>query len=347
MNLPGFTGFESDVDPYPIPDCPAHGRQEWVIRAARVARECGLTMEEARKALWKRTTRESEAKAAEEINRATAKVYETDRPVSERGAFRFPSPDWNLVRRTLDQWRGRDTVEELARRSPVELSRVDARSVVLALFPKGPRTLVCTAKRETWGVNAATRPKEVLLREGSKTGWKEWEFIVAQPMTKLKGVPQNPRRFPNGDPIPVAWSKDNTASRRMVVVEFDPVGGPDSSAPAGALLTIPGQAALHLTLSATLPVACVVFSGSRSLHGWYCVEGKTVEQVAEFLRLAARLGGDPAPMRNRAQLVRLPGGTRSSGEYQRICYFDPASCGASAETLEKEAEYLKGRGCFE
>ena len=67
-----------------------------------------------------------------------------------------------------------------------------------------------------------------------------------------------------------------------------------------------------------LPLALVVHSGRRSLHGWFFVEGLPAERVEQFMDLACRLGADDA-LRNPSS-VRIPYGTRDTGERQGLVF---------------------------
>jgi hypothetical protein len=76
-------------------------------------------------------------------------------------------------------------------------------------------------------------------------------------------------------------------------------------------------------------LALVVFSGNKSLQGWFYVAGKTDQELRPFFTLAVTLGADRA-MWNCHQLCRMPGGLRISGEAgeqrakpQEIYFFDP------------------------
>lgn len=58
-----------------------------------------------------------------------------------------------------------------------------------------------------------------------------------------------------------------------------------------------------------LPLVMVVSSGGKSLHGWFDVQGVPEKTVLRFFELGCLLGADPA-IWNKAQWVRMPGGTR-------------------------------------
>jgi hypothetical protein len=101
----------------------------------------------------------------------------------------------------------------------------------------------------------------------------------------------------------------NTGARRFLIVEFD----------AG---TTDDHAALLLHLAEREPLAIVVFSGSKSLHGWFYCAGVTAGKVSRFFRYAVSLGADRA-MWTPCQLVRMPDGTRDNERQQTVYFFNP------------------------
>ena len=81
-------------------------------------------------------------------------------------------------------------------------------------------------------------------------------------------------------------------------------------------------AALHVYLAQFAPLAMVVHSGGKSLHGWFYCEGQSEEMLFRFMRYAVSIGGDPMTW-TRSQFVRMPDGTRDTGVRQRVHYFNP------------------------
>jgi len=104
-----------------------------------------------------------------------------------------------------------------------------------------------------------------------------------------------------------AHTLDNTGPRQNIVVEFDD----------GA--TLDEQAARHIWLSEYRKLRMVVFSGSKSLHGWYEAQGEAEDR--KFFEEAVRLGADPKTWL-KSQFVRLPNGQREDGTIQRVEFFD-------------------------
>src|SRR5207248_4956761 len=105
--------------------------------------------------------------------------------------------------------------------------------------------------------------------DGKTPGWRgrmsEFQLIVPNPMTALTGLNQSrqvSRRC-----------LANTGARRFLVVEFD-TG------------TLDEHAALLLHLAERAPLAIVVFSGLKSLHGWFYCAGVAEERVSRFFRYA-------------------------------------------------------------
>lgn len=139
--------------------------------------------------------------------------------------------------------------------------------------------------------------------------WSDWlalwgdsdtipQFIVPNPMRACEGVTKEGNRS--------SRCKSNAclpAQRRVSVVEFD--NG-----------SLEEQARLLLVLATTCPLVAVVFSGRRSLHGWFRHDLPRSIPPANFWAQALVLGADKAMLRTE-QPARLPGGTRVQ-EGQRI-----------------------------
>jgi hypothetical protein len=127
-----------------------------------------------------------------------------------------------------------------------------------------------------------------------------WEFVVPNAMSALEG-----KRKSDGELS--AHTLDNTGPRQNIVVEFDDGATRDE------------QAARHIWLSEYRKLRMVVFSGSKSLHGWY--QAKDEAEDRKFMEEAVRLGGDPKTWL-KSQFVRLPNGQREDGTIQRVEFFD-------------------------
>ena len=126
-------------------------------------------------------------------------------------------------------------------------------------------------------------------------------LVVPNPMTGPEGVTQSGRIS--------AHSLSNTGPRRFLVVEQD-TGSLDL------------QAGVLLELSKTAPLALVVHSGNKSIHGWFFCEGQPEDTLLKWFRGAVALGADPK-MWTRSQFSRLPGGMRENGTVQRTLFFNP------------------------
>jgi len=186
-----------------------------------------------------------------------------------------------------------DGLVDLWEHSPVRWEDCEPRSeeIIDAFFQGNP--LLCAAASNS---SFATRSRE------------EWRgqlaalsLIVPSPMTAPTGRTQDGRES--------AHTLANTGPRRFLIIEFDS-GPPDE------------HAALHLHLAQGAPLALVVHSGGKSLHGWYYCAGKADEQMRDFMRYAVALGADRATW-TRSQFVRLPDGLRQNGARQCVYYFNP------------------------
>jgi hypothetical protein len=163
--------------------------------------------------------------------------------------------------------------------------------IVDALFPGNPWVCVGLSK-----IDFKTRRREELRGELSALA-----LIVPSPMTARAGRTQDGKESEH--------TLQNTSARRFLVVEFDS-GKTDE------------HAALLLHLAERAPLALAVFSGSKSLHGWFHCAGVAEEKVSRFFRYATSLGADRATW-TRSQFVRMPDGTRANGKRQAVYFFNP------------------------
>jgi hypothetical protein len=83
--------------------------------------------------------------------------------------------------------------------------------------------------------------------------------------------------------------------------------------------TLDEQAARHIWLSEFRQLRMVVFSGSKSLHGWYKAQNEADDR--KFMEEAVRMGADPKTWL-KSQFVRMPNGQREDGTIQRVEFFD-------------------------
>ncbi len=174
----------------------------------------------------------------------------------------------------------------------------NAAPIVQALFADAdvPNPLLCIGKSSH---EFATRPLSGLLKRGLLANC---QFIVPARMTARTGKTKTGKESEH--------TLDNTGARRFVVVEFD-TGTADE------------HAARLWHLAGYAPLALVVHSGGKSLHGWFSCHGQAEGGLHRFMRYAASLGADPALFRNRSQFVRMPGGTRVGGCRQSVFYYAP------------------------
>jgi hypothetical protein len=139
------------------------------------------------------------------------------------------------------------------------------------------------------------------------------------------------------------WSqhtKDATGERMFLVTEFDftrttPKGKPTIWAP--LLDKIEGRGMTVLDLNAALidalaiyrPLWMVVFSGGKSLQGWFPCRGEPEEKVQHWFRRYAEPLGACHSTLCKSQFVRMPDGTRAPNREgqsvrQTIEYYDPS-----------------------
>lgn len=162
--------------------------------------------------------------------------------------------------------------------------------VIDHLFPGNP--LLCCGKSSR---EFDTKPREQWRGQLSRLA-----FIVPSPMSSVSGSTKDGR--------PSKHTLANTGRRRFLICEFD--GG-----------TVDDQAALLLHLGTLSPLVCAVYSGGKSLHGWFYVHELPEAKVERFFRYAVALGADPVTW-TRSQFVRMPDGTRDNGKRQTVFFLN-------------------------
>jgi len=172
----------------------------------------------------------------------------------------------------------------------IEDSAQHAEDIIDQLFPGNP--LLCCGRSQS---DFDTR-----YREEWRGDLARLQFIVPSVMTALVGKTQNGHQSKH--------TLSNTGARRFLVCEFD----------SG---TIDAHAAILRHLAGYAPLVCAVFSGRKSLHGWFFVHRQPEERVLKFFRYAVSLGADPMTW-TRSQFVRMPDGTRNSGERQTVFFLN-------------------------
>ena len=183
-------------------------------------------------------------------------------------------------------------VVDLWEASPIRFDDGESHTeeIIDALFPGNALLCVGTDVR-----NAETAP-----RESFRGRLSQYQHIVPSPMLALEGLTEEgylSRR-----------SKDNVGPRRYLVIEFDK-GSTDE------------HAAILLHLAKEVPLAMVVHSGGKSLHGWVACQSASERQQEGLMRKVVILGADPATW-TRCQFVRMPDATRDNGSRQWVVYLN-------------------------
>ena len=182
---------------------------------------------------------------------------------------------------------------DLWEQSPVRIedNASHTEEIIDALFSSDP--LLCCGKSNSDFDNRS--------REQWRGQLRALQLIVPSPQTARSGLTKERKQS--------AHALSITGPRRYLVIEFDQ-GNVDD------------HAALFLHLAETAPLALVVHSGNKSLHGWFFCAGQPEERLKRFMRYCVSLGADRATW-TPSQFVRMPDGTREGGKRQVVYYFNP------------------------
>jgi hypothetical protein len=305
-----------DVDEFVKPPPRAgSGVYRWLFGQACRLREFGATPEEA----------ETYIQASLDRHQPGRDVPERELDEAVRNAFevedgRPNGPSWPQAKaeniKAIVESDRAFRLDRLKNCSPDQsLKSQTAEKAIDTLFPGNP--LLCLA--------ASQSQAQTFERDKWRGLEGRLQFIVPSPMTARSGLTQNGKQS--------ARSLDNVGPRRFAVVEFDMTPQSEFWGPLiqrwekRGISIFDAQAALLINLAKNpglrAPLACVVYSGNKSLQGWYYVSGFEDERVLPFFQRAVGLGADRATW-TPCQLVRLPGGLRGNGRRQEVVYLNPA-----------------------
>lgn len=315
------------------PPAAGNGVHQWLASEAAKLSRRGISAEESARALFPvvRERRNSDGVAWREVNAAVQSAQQKFPPrtrtsahhhIASRAFMTTPPPPPPVSSTPID-W---PKLEALALTGACDLGSwktdPDIREPrhpgywLEVLFPRD--SLVCCSPAAP--DSARTLPRDEWIARA-----EEIELVVPNPMTARRGVNQAGKVSDR--------CLDNTGPWRWLVVEFDfKPDKPDAPATRrGALVqklaeagrtTHDACAAILLHLAEVAPMALVVHSGGKSLHGWFPAPdcGRTMDT---FQRRAVALGADSATF-TRCQLVRMPDGRRhDSGRPQYVQYINP------------------------
>jgi hypothetical protein len=186
---------------------------------------------------------------------------------------------------------------DLWERSPVrfELNLSYTERIIDALFPDNPLLCVGRSNSDFFPQNQTRQELRGRLRQLA--------VIVPNPMTARVGLTKTGKQSAHALAI--------TGKRRFLVIEQD----------SGS---IDEQAAILLRLAERAPLTLAVFSGHKSIHGWFFCAGQSDEFLRRFMAWAVTLGADPA-LWTRSQFTRMPDGCRENGKRETVFFFNPAT----------------------
>ena len=219
-------------------------------------------------------------------------------------------PNFHLIEAVSDAGNG---LVDLWEASPMRLDSNAPRTdeIIDILFPGKP-LLCCGWDRHRFD----TRPRNRWHK------LHDLQFIVPNPMTASLGLTKTRKLS--------AHALSNTGTRRFLIVEFD--FDASYTAEEARLLTklqTEGRdvrdlcAALLLHLAEIAPLALAVYSGGKSLHGWFYCDGRAEQMLERFMQYAVSLGADEASW-TPSQFARMPDGLRDGGKRQTVYFFNPA-----------------------
>jgi len=265
------------------------GLHNWFFRTARVLhafRKREEIIEILRCAAYGEAVQPREIEDA--VEHSSSVAWKPGVRLQQRRIPAWPALDQEKRASIIAEGRG---LSELLRAKPFKDDASHTEEIIDTLFPGDPLLCCGTSSRAF-----ATRPRS------------EWhgklaalQFIVPSPMKAKFGETKGGKKSQH--------TLSNTGPRRFLVIEQD----------SGSL---DEQTAILAHLAIKAPLALIVHSGGKSLHGWFFCEGRSEETLRQFMSYAVSIGADHATW-TPLQFVRMPDGIRESGARQLVHYFNP------------------------
>jgi hypothetical protein len=247
-----------------------------------------------------------EKRARYHAERLRRKWHESMDGVPQRHATPKVEPNLNLIYQTVGS--SNLTVATVAKASPVKIDPADTSAAENIVDRLLPGAIICA------GEDAASAHCDYIR---NLEGLENAQFLVPNPMREI-GDYQYGREWKPGKPSP--RRDDNVLCCRWLVVEFDisRYGRDGKTRTFWADLLDNWEqegisiqdAPVRLIQSLTgheFDLAMIVFSGSKSLHSWWKVEGASESKLTSFINRALKIGADRA-VRTKSQYFRLPAG---------------------------------------
>jgi len=292
------TASKAAVQVKPCPK-PGAGVNPWIYSAAHACRRAGMTEAEAEAWIVPHMTR---APRRNEVERTVENAFRHGDSKADKP--HFPAANREQIEAVSASGAG---VADLWEASPVRPDGKMTTAFYLShLFAGDP--LLCVGRKNRLPFFRPHHFTQPLSRIAPRAD--TLELIVPSPMLAQWGTTQEGKRSQH--------TLDATGPRRFLIVEGDKLDGQP--------IPKDTQAAVLLHLAARAPLALVVDSGGKSLHGWFNCAGMADDdpRLHNFFARACTLGADAA-LWTRSQFCRMPEGKRNTGNRQKVRYFNPSA----------------------
>jgi len=245
-------------------------------------------------------------------------------PMEKRGEIKYEPPRAAIPKKKrtpaeqCEWWMGnaKMTPEQLIESSPIAFSGTPSEELILFLeqlyLPEEKLNIVCKFTLSKEGKANPSGEGRTVLRDE----WIEYVQKSGVPMSDAGAwLRMNPCK--DGSGSNGAITDDDITARRFVLIESDAVD-------------IESQIALFHRLK--LPLAAILMSGGKSVHGWLrvdCADADTYRATAKAILDTLEPFGIDQANKNASRLSRLPSATRKikavDSGVQRLLYLNPAA----------------------
>ena len=275
---------------------PVNGVHAWTLSTARKCRNLGISRDptEALIKAFEPLLRDGRNFQFNEVENAVNKAFSTDlKAEASRVSDSISRKQWDPLMTSQIHDQAAKTPEDWRAISLPNPDKLTPKEVLEIIMKPSPESLICVGyKNGEYGFKRITKEFQEFK------SLERLSYVIPAMMTAKTGKTQSGKTS--------AGAKSNTGERLFNVVDLDDPPPEEHSS-------------ILWELSKHREPALVLRTGGKGLHGWFPV----AEDDDHFWHAAVLLGADVRIYKNKAQLVRLPNGTRDNGERQEVLFINP------------------------
>jgi len=275
---------------------PENGVHTWTLSTARKCRNLGISRDSTESLIkaFEPALRSGRNFQFNEVENAVNKAFSSElKAEASKVSDSISRMQWDPLMTSQIHEQAAKTPDDWRAISLPNPDKLPPKEVLGITMKPAPETLLCVGyKNGDYGFKRITKEFQEFK------SLENLSYVIPAYMTAKAGKTQSGKTS--------AGAKSNTGERLYNVVDLDDPPPEEHSS-------------ILWKLAEFRKPDLVLRTGGKGIHGWFPVSGDD----DHFWHAAVLLGADVRIYKNKAQLVRLPNGTRDNGERQEVLFINP------------------------